>query len=227
MLSMLDLPPRARQAPNRYAPSSADVEVGEPVTAVWLDGKMYDGVVSKMNNDNTLAIDFTDGDKLGGVSRRQVLRSSNGASAADKAKARKKIHKKPVAQEKKFKWIHHGFSRSIYRPKPDHTSVAESLMFEFDASFQVHKQIGPRVTDRVSLHDIVNGNMPIQEKNMHAKALSDFLKMLLLQKPSANSMEALIESSGIDPMGALTNQQRAERQAIYEQHMPTASSESD
>ena len=51
--------------------------------------------------------------------------------------------------------------------------------------------------------------------------------MLLLQKPSANSMEALIESSGIDPMGALTNQQRAERQAIYEQHMPTASSESD
>ena len=54
---------------------------------------------------------------------------------------------------------------------------------------------------------------------MHAKALSEFLKMLLLQKPSANNMEELIESSGIDPMGALTDQQRAERQAIYEQHI--------
>ena len=64
--------------------------------------------------------------------------------------------------------------------------------------------------------------------NVHCpSSTSDFLKMLLLQKPSANNMEELIESSGIDPMGALTNQQRAERQAIYEQHMPTASSESD
>ena len=36
--------------------------------------------------------------------------------------------------------------------------------------------------------------------------------------PSADSMDELLESTGIDPMGPLTEQQRAERQEIYKQH---------
>ena len=60
--------------------------------------------------------------------------------------------------------------------------------------------------------------MPLSEKNMHTRALSDFMKVLLLRTPSADSMEELLESSGTDPMGPLNEKQRAERQEIYKQH---------
>ena len=36
--------------------------------------------------------------------------------------------------------------------------------------------------------------------------------------PSADSMDELLERTGIDPMGPLTEQQRAERQEVYKQH---------
>ena len=218
LYSMLELPPRKRQPTNRYSPHGDDVTVGEVVTAAWLDGKMYDGKVAGLREDGTLAIDFDDGDKLGAVKRRSVLRSSNGASAAEKATSRRKSKVKPKGLHGKVPWQHHGFSRSMFCPKPEHESVAESLIFEYDASFKFHNQIGPRVTDTVSLHDIVNGDMPLSEKNMHTRALSDFMKVLLLRTPSADSMEELLESSGTDPMGPLNEKQRAERQEIYKQH---------
>ena len=218
LYSMLDLPPRQRKPTNRYAPHGDDVSVGEVVTAEWLDGNMYDGKVAGVRDDGTLAIDFDDGDRLAGVKRRAVLRSSNGASAADKARSSKKSKAKPRGPADKVRWAHHGISNSTFSPQPQHASVAESLMFEYDASFKVHNQMGPRVTSKISLHDIVNGDMPIAEKNMHVRALSDFMKTLLLCTPSADNMHELIESTGIDPMGPLTEKQHAERQDIYRQH---------
>ena len=206
---MLDLPPRQRKPTNRYAPHGDDVSVGEVVTAEWLDGNMYDGKVAGVRDDGTLAIDFDDGDRLAGVKRRAVLRSSNGASAADKARSSKKSKAKPRGPADKVRWAHHGISNSTFSPQPQHASVAESLMFEYDASFKVHNQMGPRVTSKISLHDIVNGDMPIAEKNMHVRALSDFMKTLLLCTPSADNMHELIESTGIDPMGSMRASGRA------------------
>ena len=86
----------------------------------------------------------------------------------------------------------------------------QSLMFEYDATFKVQNQMGPRVTS--------NGEMPIVPKNMHVRALSDFMKTLLLCTPSEDNTHEMIESGGIDPMGPLTEKHRAERQEIYKQH---------
>mgnify|MGYP000019774038 CR=1 FL=1 len=59
-------------------------------------------------------------------------------------------------------------------------------------------------------------------KFLAAKRLSYFLTdepgRTISRTPSAVGMDELIESTSIDPMGPLTDQQRAEREEIYKQH---------
>ena len=59
-------------------------------------------------------------------------------------------------------------------------------------------------------------------KFLAAKRLSYFLTdepgRTISRTPSADGMDELIESTSIDPMGPLTDQQRAEREEIYKQH---------
>lgn len=59
-------------------------------------------------------------------------------------------------------------------------------------------------------------------KFLAAKRLSYFLTdepgRTISRTPPADGMDELIESTSIDPMGPLTDQQRAEREEIYKQH---------
>ena len=66
----------------------------------------------------------------------------------------------------------------------------------------------------ISLHDMVAGDLNEHDRNMHAAALSDFMKMLLLQTPSASNMRELMESGG-DPLGRLSAAEMRARQQIY------------
>ena len=94
-------------------------------------------------------------------------------------------------------------------------TVAEDLQFVYKAAWQTPNGVqGNSSEHTISLHDMVAGDMNEHDRNMHAAALSDFMKMLLLKTPSASNMRTLLESGG-DPLGRLGATEMRARQQIY------------
>lgn len=78
-------------------------------------------------------------------------------------------------------------------------------MFDYKVSVEMHGRfVEQSALDSISLHDMVVGDIPAADKNMHVGALSDFMKTLLVTTPSAEAMQEKLESSGEDPLGALS-----------------------
>ena len=67
------------------------------------------------------------------------------------------------------------------------------------------------------MHDIVSGP-DAGTKAMHVRALSDWMKMLLLTAPSEANMRTLLESQGDPHLTPLSPKQHSERQKIYKNY---------
>ena len=94
-------------------------------------------------------------------------------------------------------------------------TVAQDLQFVYKAAWpKKNGDLGNTSEHIISLHDMVAGDLNEHDRNMHAAALSDFMKMLLLQTPSASNMRELMESGG-DPLGRLSAAEMRARQQIY------------
>ena len=78
-------------------------------------------------------------------------------------------------------------------------------------------EIAETTTHTVSLHDIVCGP-DANTKAMHVRALSDWMKMLLLTAPSEANMRTLLESQGDPHLTPLSPKQHSERQKIYKNY---------
>ena len=78
-------------------------------------------------------------------------------------------------------------------------------------------EIAETTTYSVSLHDIVCGP-DANTKDMHVRALSDWMKMLLLTTPYEANMRTLLESQGDPHLTPLSPKQHSERQEIYKDY---------
>jgi hypothetical protein len=94
---------------------------------------------------------------------------------------------------------------------------AQRLMFSWKKTALENifgDEITETTTHTVSLHDIVSG--PDANTNaMHVRALSDWMKMLLITAPSETNMRTLRESQGDPHLTSLSPKQHSERQKIY------------
>ena len=122
---------------------------------------------------------------------------------------------------KTYLWRHEGILRARFcaAATPAQT-VGERLVFDYKVSLRSHNNfVEQPETETISLHEMVVGDLSTEDKAMHVGALSDFMKTLLLTTPCAEAMERTLESTGLDPLGALTGVAVAERTHIYSKHV--------
>ena len=96
----------------------------------------------------------------------------------------------------------------------------ERLVFDYKVSFDVHgKFVDQPATDCILLHDMVLGDLSQEDKDVHVAAVSNYMKDLLLTTPSARAMQEKLESTGLDPLGALSTVDIDARNRIYRLHV--------
>ena len=120
-----------------------------------------------------------------------------------------------------YRWRHEGVVRARFcaAATPAQT-VGERLVFDYKVSMRLRNTfVEQPETESISLHEMVVGDLSPEDKAMHVGALSDFMKTLLLTTPSAAAMQTTLESTGLDPLGALTGVAVDERTHIYSKHV--------
>ena len=220
-------PKRKCQPPLMYSSGhNAPLEVNDHVRCAWpVTGAHYAGTIVRADADkDEYDVVFEDGDVATQMRLKQLVRNGTfpgeGRPLPPSKKIKSSLKKKKPVEAPKYPWVHGGFIRSVYDNSPESQgkSVAERLKFDYNISYEINKKMVPAPPERISLHDIVAGNCHMDERDLHAAALSDFLKYLLLQTPTGEKMHELIESSGVDPVRPLAPHDRDEREKIYEQH---------
>jgi hypothetical protein len=142
------------------------------------------------------------------------------SQASAKKKRKGSAKPKGMAQGNTRAWRHDGIVASRFRAATsDAESYAQRLMFDYKVSVEVHGRFAEQSDlDSISLHDMVAGDLAAADKNMHVGALSDFMKTLLVTTPSAEAMQEMLESSGEDPLGALSAAATGARKRAYGAH---------
>ena len=142
------------------------------------------------------------------------------SQASAKKKRKGSAKPKGMAQGNTRAWRHDGIVASRFRAATsDAESYAQRLMFDYKVSVEVHGRFAEQSDlDSISLHDMVAGDLAAADKNMHVGALSDFMKTLLVTTPSAEAMQEKLESSGEDPLGALSAAVTGARNRAYAAH---------
>jgi hypothetical protein len=118
-------------------------------------------------------------------------------------------------------WQHDAMVKSFFAPQTEMNQTdAQRLMFSWKRTELENifgDEIAETTTHTVSLHNIVCG--PDANTNaMHVRALSDWMKMLLLTAPSETNMRTLLESQGDPHLTPLSPKQQSERQKIYKDY---------
>jgi hypothetical protein len=124
-------------------------------------------------------------------------------------------------KNKTFMWRHDGVVSARFRAAESAAeSFPERLVFDYKVSFDVHgKFVDQPATDCISLHDMVLGDLSQEDKDVHVAAVSNYMKDLLLTTPSARAMQEKLESTGLDPLGALSTVDIDARNRIYRRHV--------
>ena len=134
---------------------------------------------------------------------------------------KRKPKKGAVKKTKTYMWRHDGIvgARFCAAGTPAQT-VGERLVFDYKVSIRSHGNfVKQPVPESISLHEMVVSDLSAKDKAMHVAAVSDFMKHLLLTTPSPLAMEQKLESTGLDPIGALKPDAVAARTRIYGRHV--------
>ena len=123
-------------------------------------------------------------------------------------------------------WQHDGMVKSFFAPQTEMNQTdTHHLIFSWKKT-ELEKNFGDEITETtthtVSLHDIVSGPDD-GTKVMHVRALSDWMKMLLLTVPSETNMHTLFEFQGDPHLTPLSPKHHRERQKIYKDYHPVQS----
>ena len=214
---------RERCATQFLTPPAGPPAIGDLVRAPWhVTGKRHGARITAINEqDNTCSVTFTDasGDKSNNVPIDALVRDSghSGKERPGLQNARPRKKPKPAPE---VEWQHRGMRRAFFAPSSDNVkTVADRIMFEFDVAYERNGKFVPGTPETISLRDMVaSDTASVDELDMHAAALNDFMKVLLLRTPTAENMEQLLESSGDDPIGDLTPEELAQRADTYQKH---------
>ena len=111
--------------------------------------------------------------------------------------------------------------KSFFVPQTEMNQTdAQRFMFSWKKT-ELENIFGDDITETtthtVSLHDIVSGP-DVSTKAMHVRALSDWMKMMLLTAPSEANMRTLLENQGDPHLTPLSPKQLRERQKIYKNY---------
>ena len=214
---------RERCATQFLTPPAGPPAIGDLVRAPWhVTGKRHGARITAINEeDNTCSVTFTDasGDKSDNVPIDVLVRDS-GHSGKERPGLQNARPRKKPKQAPEVEWQHRGIRRAFFAPSSDNVkTVADRLMFEFDVAYERNGKLVPGTPETISLRDMVaSDTASVDELDMHAAALNDFMKVLLLRTPTAENMEQLLESSGDDPIGDLTPEELAQRADTYQKH---------
>ena len=220
------LPVRERKVTPRYAPAVklGALEVGEKVKARWVGSdykgdRYYDAVITSIDADEqTCGLVFPanmvpppNWDTDAACPMWAILRN-DGCHAAQRPR---QPLQRPLA------WQHDAMVKSFFAPQTEMNQTdAQRLMFSWKRTELENifgDEIAETTTHTVSLHNIVCG--PDANTNaMHVRALSDWMKMLLLTAPSETNMRTLLESQGDPHLTPLSPKQQSERQKIYKDY---------
>ena len=217
---------RERKVTPRYAPAVKldALKVGEEVKARWVGAgykgdRYYDAVVTSIDADQqTCALVFpvkvvpqANWETDAACPMWAILRK-DGCHAAQRPR---QPLQRPLA------WQHDGMVKSFFAPQTEMNQTdAQRLMFSWKKTELENifgDEIAETTTHSVSLHDIVCG-LDANTNAMHVRALSDWMKMLLLTAPSEANMRTLLESQGDPHLTPLSPKQHSERQKIYKNY---------
>jgi hypothetical protein len=105
--------------------------------------------------------------------------------------------------------------KSFFAPQAEMNQTdAHRLMFSWKKTELENifgNEISEITTHTVSLHDIICGP-DANTKDMHVRAFSDWMKMLLLTAPSETNLRTLLESQGDSHLTPRSPKQHSERQ---------------
>ena len=217
---------RERKVTPRFAPTVnlGALEVGEQVKARWLGNhykgdRYYDAIITSIDGvQQTCALVFpakmvpqANWDTDAACPMWAILRN-DGCHAAQRPR-------QPL--QRALAWQHDAMVKSFFAPQTEMNQTdAQRLMFSWKRTELENifgDDIAETTTHTVSLHDIVCG--PDANTNaMHVRALSDWMKMLLLTAPSETNMRTLLESQGDPHLTPLSPKQQSERQKIYKDY---------